>query len=103
MERMDLVQIPGKRNREVPILITPDVSKAMQVLLETRERCGIPAHNRYFFATSSKDGYLNTWLVFHNTAVAAGVANPRLVTSCCLRKYVATLVQLVDLNETERE
>jgi len=94
MERMDMIQVPGKRNRKVPILITPDVSLAMQLLVESRQRCGVSAKNKYFFATDSTNGYLNTWLVLHNHAVAAHVDNPRLITSTRLRKYVATLAQV---------
>ena len=94
MDRMDLIQVPGKRNRRVPILITPEVGKAMKELAATRTQCGISAKNPYFFATDSVDGYQNTWLVLHNNAVAAGVKKPRLITSCRLRKYVATLSQV---------
>ena len=94
MDRMDLVQVPGKRNRRVPILITPEVGKAMKELAATRTQCRISAKNPYFFATDSVDGYQNVWLVLHNNAVAAGVKKPRLITSCRLRKYVATLSQV---------
>ena len=94
MKRMDLIQVPGKRNRRVPILITPEVGRAMQLLFELRDRCGIPVRNKYFFATNSDDGHLNTWLVLHTHALAAGVETPRLITSCKLRKYVATLAQV---------
>ena len=94
MKRMDLVQVPGKRNRRVPILITPEVGQAMQLLVDTRSRCGIAEENSYFFATDSKDGHLDSWLVLHNMSISAGVASPRLITSCRLRKYVATLAQV---------
>ena len=94
MNRMDLIQVSGKRNRLVPILITPEVGKAMKALASTRSRCGIPPQNQYFFATRSNDGYLNTWLVLHNHAIDAGVSKPALITSCRLRKYVATLSQV---------
>ena len=95
MNRMDLIQVPGKRNRRVPILITPEVGKAMDLLAKTRYQCGISKHNQYFFATDSTNGYLNTWLVLHNHAVAAKVESPRLITSGRLRKYVATIAQVV--------
>ena len=94
MDRMDLIQVPGKRNKKVPILIMPEVSLAMQVLVDTRDCCGISPRNRYFFATDSDNGHLNAWLVLHNHAVAANVDNPRLITSTRLRKYVATLAQV---------
>jgi len=95
MKRMDLVQVPGKRNRRVPILITPEIGRAMQLLVNTRAVCGIPPQNKYFFASDSADGHLDSWLVLHNSAVDAGVSQPRLITSRCLRKYVATLAQVL--------
>ena len=97
MKRMDLVQVPGKRNRKVPILITPDVTKAMQALLATRKHSGIPPVNPYFFATASRDGHLNTWAVLHETAVAAGVSQPKFISSTRLRKYVATIAQVCNM------
>jgi len=95
MDRMDLIQVPGKRNRRVPILITPEVGKAMELLANTRTQCGISKHNKFFFATDSTNGCLNTWLVLHNNALAAGLENPRLITSGRLRKYVATIAQVI--------
>ena len=98
MERMDLIQIPGKRNRKVPILMTPDVSAAMKLLVEMRNKCGAPKRNKYFFATDSENGFFNTWLVLHNHAVMAKVDKPRLITSCRLRKYVATLAHVCKMH-----
>jgi len=94
MKRLDLVQIPGKRNRRVPIIITPDVGDAMQLLVDNRDHCGIPPQNLYFFASDSLDGHLDAWLVLHSCAENAGVSKPRLITSRNLRKYVATLAQV---------
>ena len=78
MKRMDMVQVPGKRNRRVPILITPEVGTAMDLLVTTRTQCGISHENMYFFATTSDDGHLDSWLVLNNLARDAGndVANP---------------------------
>jgi len=94
LQRMDLVQVPGKRNRRVPILITPEVGRAMQLLVNTRSRCGVAEENSYFFVSDSKDGHLDSRLVLHNMSVSAGVTSPRLITSCRLRKYVVTLAQV---------
>ena len=95
---MDLIQVPGKRNGKVPILVMPDVGKAMQLLATTRDCCSVPQYSKFFFATKSKDGYVNTWVVLHNTAVSAGLSHPRLVTSCRLRKHEATVAQLVNVH-----
>jgi len=98
LQRMDLVQVPGKRNRRVPILITPEVGRAMQLLVNTRSRCGVAEENSYFFVSDSKDGHLDSRLVLHNMSVSAGVTSPRLITSCRLRKYIVTLAQVRGLS-----
>ena len=59
MKRMDLVQVPGKRNQRVPILITLEVGTAMQLLVDSRHHCGISPQNKYFFASDSVDEYLD--------------------------------------------
>ena len=66
----------------------------MQLLVNTCSRCGVAEENSYFFASDSKDGHLDSWLVLHNMSVTAGVTSPRLITSRRLRKYVATLAQV---------
>jgi hypothetical protein len=45
---MDLVQVPGKRNRKVRMLITLDVGEAMQLLVKKRNICGIPSQKPLF-------------------------------------------------------
>jgi len=91
---MDLIQVPGKRNRKVPILLTPDVRSAMKVLFDKREACGVSMENKYFFATNSSHGHFHSWLVLNHVAVSAQCEQPNLVTSTRLRKYVATLAQV---------
>ena len=61
LQRVHLVMIPGKRNRKVPMLITPDVKKAMDVLIKKRHdvRVGIPETNPYLFASRSVGGHLS--------------------------------------------
>ena len=61
-KRMDLVQVPGKRNRCVPLLNTPEVGKAMPLLVNTCTLCGVSEQNK-FFASDSADGHLDSWLV----------------------------------------
>ena len=92
--RMDLILIPGKRNRQVPILLTEDLQVAMKALYKTRSQCGIPEENVYFFATPSSDGHLSGWLVLNKVANLAQLENPAVVTSTRLRKYIATVSQV---------
>ena len=103
LDHMDLVQIPGKRNRKVPVLITHDVKEAMDILITNRETVGIPDCNPYCFASRSNNGFLNGWQAMNLVATEAGIENPELVTSTKLRKYNATVSQLLDLGQGEME
>ena len=53
LDRVDLVQIPGKKNRKVPMLITTDVKEAIEALNVHRDMVGISSSNPYCFANRS--------------------------------------------------
>ena len=46
----------------------------MQLLVNARAVCGIPPQNKYFFASDSADGHLDSWLVLHNSVESATAA-----------------------------
>jgi len=89
-----MVQLPGKRNRLMPILITPDVKAAMDVLVELRGHADIPTSNPYFFASNSPSGYIDHRRALKNVADVAHVVHPELITSTGLRKYISTVAQV---------
>lgn len=103
IKRMDMVQIAGKRINNVPILLTPDVKTAMDVLLETRAAVGIPSANPYFFPSYSEQGHLDPYQVLQRVVRQAGVSNPDSITTTRARKYVATMMQLQDLTHVEMD
>ena len=103
LKRIDLVQIPGKKGRKVPVLITDDIKEGLEVLNTKRELVGIPYSNPFLFASRSTNGYLNNWQAMNLIAHEAKLINPDLVTSTRLRKYNATVSQLFDLNKGELE
>ena len=92
--RMDLLQIPGKRNRKVPLLLTKEVQKGLQMLVDKRNQCIIPAQNPYVFVSKSANGYLESWQAMSLVANSADLVQPKLVTSTRLRKYNATVCQV---------
>jgi|SRR5208282_1290259 hypothetical protein len=94
--RMDMVHLKGKGfgGRRVPLILTPDVVRAMCVLADTRQACHIPSTNVYFFATPSHNGYFSGWKVMEDVSKQACLQHPDLVHSTRLRKYVATVSQV---------
>lgn len=47
---MDLVEVMGKRNRKVPVLLTPPMKSGIESLIHFRETCGVHPENIYVFA-----------------------------------------------------
>lgn len=101
LKRMDMVQIPGKRLNNVPLLLTAEVKAAMDILVKNRSAVGIPDSNLYFFPSYSKHGHLDPCQVIKRVVKLAGVKHPGRITTTKLRKYIATMMQLFDLTQTE--
>ena len=98
-----MVEILGKRNRKVPVLLTPDVKAAILVLNSTREDGNVNNENPYVFAVN--DGSSRQFLrgndVIRQACKMVNLQNPDVITSTNLRKYVATVSQLVDMDQNE--
>lgn len=91
-----MVELKGKRGNKVPLLLTPEVSSAMSVLMEMRSEVGVPLSNQYFFAKGTS-GFIR----FDDTLTKMcrnkqiHLVKPELITSTKLRKYTATLSQVI--------
>lgn len=100
-----MVEIKGKRGRKVPILLTKDVKKAIDVLVEKRSEVGVNPDNPYLFAATGNGslGHLRPWECMKKVATNEDLQleKPEAVTSTRLRKYVATVSQILDLQENE--
>ena len=99
--RMKLVQISGKRNRTVPVLLTPDVTKGIDCILSNREKVGVEKDNVFVFARTSGLNNVDACECLRRVAANAGVERPDLVRSTLLRKYIATVSQVLDMTENE--
>ena len=47
---MDLVEVMGKQNKKVPVLLTPVMKAAIEKLIKHRDMCGVDPTNIYVFA-----------------------------------------------------
>ncbi|GFO21827.1 fimbriae recombinase [Plakobranchus ocellatus] len=79
-KRLDLIEVPGKKNRKVLILVTQEAKTALNALVRTREAVGIPERNPFFFASKSLDGYLNSWQAMKAVVDEANVENPMSIS-----------------------
>jgi len=99
--RMKLVQISGKRNRTVPVLLTADVTKGIDCILSNREKVGVEKDNVFVFARTSGLNSVDACECLRRVAANAGVERPDLIRSTMLRKYIATVSQVLDMTENE--
>ncbi|KAL5021120.1 hypothetical protein ScPMuIL_000275 [Solemya velum] len=104
LKRLQLVETQGKQNKKCPILLTELMVAAIDTLEKTRADCSIETSNPYVFASSvSKDCHINAWQAMNKLAHEAGCEQPNLVSSSRLRKYLATVCQILDLEDFELE
>jgi len=99
-QRMTRVEIRGKRGRTVPVILTPRLVGAMDLLAARRSQVGITDDNKFMFAKPSSNHPLRGSDCLRKMAVAAGTRAEHL-TSTCLRKHIATTSQILNLQETE--
>eukprot|EP00795_Rhopilema_esculentum_P013171 gene13171-3969_t len=102
-KRMDLVYVRGKRSRKVPILLTAEIVNAMKALIKTRDAVGVSNENKYVFAAPSRGSlnYLRGPDCLNAVVKSCQLKNPSAIKSTQLRKYVATVSQIIDLNSSE--
>ena len=102
---MDLVETVGKRGNKVPVLLTPEMKKAIDLLITTRNAVGVSKKNLYIFARPYKksDGYMRASDCLRKVTRELDLELPEAITSTKLRKYVATIAQVIDLKDSELE
>lgn len=96
--------IRGKRDRGVPVLLTPLMRQAIEILISDINRTivNILPENKYFFASpATKDGYYNACTYFREFSVACGADNPSFLRSTNLRKHFASMCVLANLQENQ--
>ncbi|XP_067311201.1 uncharacterized protein [Pseudorasbora parva] len=94
------LEIRGKRGRKVPVLLTPAMVDSLNLLVEKRKECGV-ADNSYMFARPYAVSHYRGSDCIRYFVNACGAKNPLSLTSTKLRKHVATLSKVLNLNDTE--
>ena len=103
VDRMGLMKIVGKRVSSAPVLLTPDMTSALNCMILHRSQFGIAANNKFLFANNmSQSGEpLRGHECIKKHTVAAGIPHAERMTSTKLRKYMATVSQIFELSEGE--
>ncbi|CAG9835041.1 unnamed protein product [Diabrotica balteata] len=99
---LTMVKIMGKRGRIVPILLTSEIKETIDLIISQRIQYGVLSENPYVFAISKTTGsHMRGHDCLKKWCEEADLNAPDLVTSTKLRKYVATVCQIFNLNENE--
>ena len=98
-ENLKRVVVKGKKGRGVPLLLTTEVSEAITLLLDTKEKVGVKA-SEYVFTTTAGEP-LRGCDALKKFALACGAKHPEAITSTNLRKHIATVSQVLNLKNNE--
>lgn len=97
-------EIRGKRGRGVPVLLTLEMQKAVEILIKMRISFNILEANPYMFAIPyTVNGAYRGTDCLRDAATKSGASSPELLRSTKLRKHVATMTQLLCLSDNDRE
>ncbi|ESO87574.1 hypothetical protein LOTGIDRAFT_166454 [Lottia gigantea] len=104
--RMDMMISGGKSRKNVDayVLFPPDCMKALNILMETRSSVGIRTSNNYLFARPLSDTPLSGHTDIKDVVnECSNLKCPERITSTSLRKYAATVSQILDMTPKEIE
>ncbi|GAA6078014.1 uncharacterized protein LOC125141181 isoform X1 [Tachysurus ichikawai] len=95
------IVIRGKRGRPVPVLLTPKMLGALELLVKSRDTCGVLKENVYLFARPTAMSHYRGSDCIRNFAKHCGADSPYALTSTKLRKQAATLSTVLNLRDTD--
>lgn len=95
------VEIKGKRGRKVAVLLTDEMKKNIKILIQLRENAKVSRDCLFSKPGECKFPYRGSDCL-RKFAKEAGLENPTALTSTKLRKQLATLAQILNLNETSQ-
>ena len=100
-QQLNRVELKGKRGRKVAVLLTPDMTASLTLLVSKRKECGVNDGNGYLFAIPHCQGFFRGQDCLRKNARASGAVNPCSLTSTNLRKHIATISQVMNLKDNE--
>ncbi|XP_036419034.1 uncharacterized protein LOC118802695 isoform X2 [Colossoma macropomum] len=97
------VEFRGKRGRMVAVLLKPSMVASLKLLAESREKCGVPKENPFMFARPGAMSAYRGAECLRKFANECGAKHPQALTSTKLRKHIATMSQVLNLEENEAD
>ncbi|XP_063049487.1 uncharacterized protein LOC134443885 isoform X2 [Engraulis encrasicolus] len=100
-EKFARVELRGKKKRTVAVILTPEMTDSLSLLVSKRKDCQVLQENPYLFAVPRCGGYYRGQRCVRFFADNCGAEKPESLTSTNLRKQIATLSQTVNLKDNE--
>jgi len=95
------VELRGKRDRTVPVLLTVQAETAIDTIILNRSEAGVRSDNNYVFALSHSENYVRGCDALRNAAGQCSPQHASSLTSTNFRKHIATISQVLNLKENE--
>ena len=85
------LEIRGKRERKVPLLLTHDMEASIDLLIRNRAAVGVCSENPYVFARTSGTSHIRGSDCLRKFSLECQAKHPERLRSTRLRKHIATL------------
>ena len=89
------MEIDGKQRRHVPVILTPLMKEALELVINVRDKFIRNKENKYIFALPNGDFYHRAHDVIMKFSIECGAQNPESLRSTTLRKHLATHCQVI--------
>lgn len=101
-ERFVKVELRGKLGRSVPILLSNQQIETINLILKHRENAGVSEDNLYVFGCrGGSNSFFRACIALRYFAEQCGAKRPENLRGTKLRKQIATVVQILNLQERE--
>lgn len=95
------IEIRGNCGRIVPVLLKQSFVLALELLVNNRETCGVPAENPFLFARPSALTAYSGSTTLQSFVKECGAQSPEMLTTAKIRMHFAAMLQMLNLDENE--
>lgn len=100
-EKIEVFETIGKRDRTLTILLLPQHTRYIDLLISKRNAAGISSKNKFLFANQSTRSFISASEAILQFSKRCGAEHPETFTGTRLRKQIATLSQLLVMDDNE--
>ncbi|XP_063900680.1 uncharacterized protein LOC135120308 [Zophobas morio] len=93
--------IMAKRSRPLPVLLDDEQIQYIDLFLSLRKQAGVKEENPYLFGAPLKSQHLSCSVALNEFSINCGAKHPIRLRSTALRKQIATVAQILILNDNE--